>query len=46
MSPWRIGLIGAWVGVGLLAAVDVAFIVLIALGVIKVKERKEPKEEY
>ena len=46
MSPWRIGLIGAWAGVGLLAAVDVAFIVLIALGVIKVRERKEPKEEY
>ena len=46
MSPWRVGFIGAWIGVGILALADAAVIVLIALNVIKVKERKEPKEEY
>ena len=46
MAPWRIGFISAWIVVGVLAAADLTFIVLIALGVVKVKERKEPKEEY
>ena len=46
MSPWKAGFVAAWVVAGVLAAADVTFIVLIALGVIKVKERKEPEEEY
>ena len=40
------GFIGAWIGVGTLLLADAAVIVLIALGIIKVKERKEPAEEY
>lgn len=46
MSPWKSGLIAGWIVAGVLALVDVAFITLIALGKIKVKERKEPEEEY
>ena len=46
MSPWKIGFIGAWIGIGVLLLADVAVIALIATGVIKVKERKEPAEEY
>ena len=46
MSPWKTGLIAAWVVVGILALADVAFITLIALGKVQVKERKEPEEEY
>jgi hypothetical protein len=46
MSPWKGGLIAAWVVVGVLALADAAFITLIALGKINVKERKEPEEEY
>ena len=46
MSPWKIGLIVVWAVVGLLAAADVAYIVLVAVGKAKVKERPEPKEEY
>ena len=46
MSPWKVGLIIGWVVVGLLAAADVAFITLIALNKVQVKERKEPEEEY
>ena len=46
MSPWKAGFIAAWVVVGVLALADVAVIVLIALGKINVKERKEPEEEY
>jgi len=46
MSPWRMGFIGAWIGVGTLLIADVAVIVLIALGIIKVKEKPAPAEEY
>ena len=46
MSPWKGGLIAAWVVVGILALADAAFITLIALNKIQVKERKEPEEEY
>ena len=46
MSPWKVGLVVGWSVVGVLALGDVALIVLIALGKISVKERKEPEEEY
>ena len=46
MSPWKGAFIAAWIVVGVLAVADVAFITLLALGKIKVKERKEPEEEY
>ena len=46
MSPWKSGLIAAWVVIGILALADAAFIALIALGKVQVKERKEPEEEY
>ena len=46
MSPWKAGLIAGWAVVGVLALADVAFIVLIVLGKITVKERKESEEEY
>ena len=46
MSPWKGGLIAAWVVVGVLALADAAFITLIALNKVNVKERKEPEEEY
>ena len=46
VSPWKIGFGVAWGVIGLLAAVDVVFIVLIALNKVHVKERKEPEEEY
>ena len=46
MSPWKSGLIAGWIVVGVLALADVAYIVLIALGKVNVKERKEPEEEY
>ncbi|MBQ9265504.1 MAG: glycoside hydrolase family 3 C-terminal domain-containing protein [Bacilli bacterium] len=46
MSPWKSGLIAGWIVAGVLALVDAAFIALIALGKINVKERKEPEEEY
>ncbi|MBO4682516.1 MAG: glycoside hydrolase family 3 protein [Bacilli bacterium] len=46
MSPWKIGLIVAWVVVGLLLAADAAYCTLVGLEKIKVKERPEPKEEY
>ena len=46
MSPWRIGVIVAWVVVGLILAADAAYITLIALNKAKVKERPEPEEEY
>ena len=46
MSPWKSGLIAAWVVIGVLALADAAFIALIALGKVQVKERKEPEEEY
>lgn len=42
MAPWRIGVIAAWIVLGVLAAADIAFIVLLATDVIKLKE-KEPK---
>ena len=46
MSPWKVGFIVAWVVVGLLAAADAAYITLIALNKLSVKERPEPEEEY
>ena len=46
MSPWKTGLIAAWVVIGVLVLADVAYIVLVALEKVKVKERKEPEEEY
>ena len=46
MSPWKGGLIAAWVVVGILALADAALITLIALNKVNVKERKEPEEEY
>ena len=46
MSPWKGALIAVWVVVGLLAIADGVFITLIALDKVKVKERKEPEEEY
>ena len=46
MSPWRGGLIAAWVVVGLLVAADAAYITLIALNKVQVKERPESVEEY
>ena len=46
MSPWKGGFIAAWVVVGILALADAAYITLIALNKVKVKERKEPEEEY
>ena len=42
MSPWKGGFIAAWVVVGILALADAAYITLIALNKVKVKERKEP----
>ena len=45
-SPWKSGFVAAWIVVGVLALADVAYIVLIALGKVNVKERKEPEEEY
>ena len=46
MSPWRGGLIAAWVVVGVVLAADAVYITLVALGKLKVKERPEPEEEY
>ena len=46
MSPWKGGFIAAWVVVGVLALADAAYITLVALNKIHVKERKEPEEEY
>ena len=46
MSPWRIGLIVTWVIAGLALAADAAYIALVALGKVQVKERPEPEEEY
>ena len=46
MSPWQAGLIAGWAVIGLLLAADVVYIVLVAIGKIHVKERKEPEEEY
>ena len=46
MSPWRGGLIAAWVVVGVLLLADAAYITLIAINKVSVKERKESEEEY
>ena len=46
MSPWKVGLIVAWVVIGVLVLADCAYITLIALNKVSVKERKEPEEEY
>ena len=46
MSPWKITLIASWVAVGLLAAADAAYITLVGLGKVAVKERPIPEEEY
>lgn len=39
MAPWRIGMIVAWIVIGVLALTDAAVITLICLDVIKVKEK-------
>ena len=44
MSPWKIGIIVAWVVVGLLAVGAVVVSVLVAKDVIKVKEKGKKKE--
>ena len=46
MSPWKGGFIAAWIVVGILALADAAYITLVAIDKIHVKERKEPEEEY
>ena len=46
MSPWKMGFIGAWIGVGVLLIADAVYIVLLATNKIKVKERPESAEEY
>lgn len=46
MSPWKGGVIAAWIVVGVLALADAAVITLIALNKIHIKERKELEEEY
>ena len=46
MSPWKSGLIAGWIVIGVLVLADAAYIALVALEKIKVKERKEPEEEY
>ena len=44
MSPWQIGIIVAWVFVGLLCVGAVVLDVLIAKDVIKVKAKEKKKE--
>ena len=46
MSPWKGGLIAAWVVVGVLLLADAAYITLIAINKVSVKERPESEEEY
>ena len=46
MSPWKMGFVGAWIGVGVLLIADAVYIVLLATNKIKVKERPESPEEY
>ena len=46
MSPWKVGFVVAWAVIGTLALADVAYIVLVGLGKVQVKERKESEEEY
>jgi len=46
MSPWKVGIVIAWVVVGVLCAADAVYCVLVGLEKIKVKPRPEPKEEY
>ena len=46
MSPWKGGVIAAWIAVGVLALADAAVITLVALNRNHIKERKEPEEEY
>ena len=45
-SPWKTGLIAGWIVIGVILLADVAYITLVALEKVKVKERKEPEEEY
>lgn len=44
-SPWRLGVMGAWIGVGALALVDAAVITLIATDKIKVVEKAKKETE-
>lgn len=46
MSPWKIALIAVWSVVGALAIADAAYITLVAMDKVTVKERPEPKEEF
>lgn len=48
VSPWRVGMYAAWGVIGALLAVDVAFLVLIAVDKIHIKEKEQVKsdEEY
>ena len=46
MSPWKVGLGIAWGVVGAIVLADVAYIVLLAINKINVKEREESEEEY
>ena len=46
MSPWKIGLIAAWVVAGLLAVADGLYIGMVGTGKIGVKEIAESLEEY
>ena len=46
MSPWKIGLIAAWVVAGLLAAADGVYLAMVGTGKVGVKEIAESLEEY
>jgi len=43
-SPWRLGVMGAWIGVSALALIDAAVITLIATDKIKVAEKARKEE--
>jgi len=44
-SPWRLGVMGGWIGVGALALIDAAVITLIATDKIKVSEKAKKASE-
>ena len=46
MSPWQAGLIAGWSVIGLVLVADVVYLVLVGIGKLAVKERKESEEEY
>lgn len=45
ISPWRLGVMGTWIGVGALALVDEAIITLIATDKIRVAEKTKKETE-